>query len=211
MNELTPESSQLIPDSEGIPEEVGLIETGMRQILILTLILALLAVPMMNLVHPSIWQRGIGFWHSLFSFLAAGFNIATGLMLFPLVWGKLSISRSLLATGGAAITTLLSLLTGLSAFSRYNAPMGDAAGVFIQVVSPLMQVVMIWHQLTSLSLMGLSLSIFYCLWVYGKHLMKPEATYAQLRLCLYVSLGLVLFFTITEMLGGLALAKVHSL
>ena len=83
MNELTSNRSTSASAPENIPEEIGLIETGVRNVLILTAILAVLAIPLMNLVHPSVWQRGIGFWHSLFSFLSAGFNVAAGHGIVP--------------------------------------------------------------------------------------------------------------------------------
>jgi hypothetical protein len=211
MQELNSETIEASSASDSSSEQSALIDVGMRAILMLTLAILLFSIPASNLLHPSPWQRSIGFWHSCFAFLATGFSVATGLLLFPLLKGNLSILRALVISAGSSVTTLLALLTGLIAYARYNAPVADAPGVYIRVVSPLMQTGMIWHQLTSLSLFSVEISVFFCLWVYGRNLLKSDYAHAQLRSSLYVCFGLILFLTLSETIVGIALAKFHAL
>jgi len=134
-----------------------------------------------------------------------------GTFAFSLRAGTISIRRAQIASGVATFVSLLVLLTGLFALARYQAPVDTAAGTYIQVVTPLMQVAMVWHLLTSLSLFGLSVSCFYCLLLYGARLLQIQSPFLQIRWSLILCFGWILLLSLSNFGVGLMLAKVHAL
>lgn len=193
------------------PSEYDWVKVFLSTLILVSFGVVLLALPLSNLLHPSAWQRFSGFWHSLFACFSIAIFIASGLQALPLYRGTVMISRVRWLTCLSAALSVFTLVSGLIAQARYQAPVADAAGVYIQAVTPLMQSTMVWHQLTSLSIFGLSLSSFYCLWLYGDLLLQPQAPYPQIRLSICLGLAWLLLFGLSNFIGGIALAKIHSL
>lgn len=207
----SPKESQSVLAPAKPDDPVDWIEVCLSTLILSSAAIAIVALPFSNLLHSSPWQRSTGFWHSLFAAVSTAIFIYTGTLALPLHRCSVAISRVRRATCASALVALLTVLSGLSAYARYKAPVADAAGVYIQVVTPLMQVGMVWHQLTSLSLFGLSLSTFYCFWVYGDALLEAQPPFLQLRQSICLCLGWILLFGLSNFIVGISLAKVHGL
>ncbi|MGG6267138.1 hypothetical protein ACQ4M3_13300 [Leptolyngbya sp. AN03gr2] len=187
------------------------IEAWLNMLVLLTISVLVLALPFSNLIHPSPWQRSLGFWHSLFASISTMVFLYMGSFAFSLLSGTIVIRRARWVSCISTFVSMLALLSGLLAFARYRAPVQDAAGVYIQVVSPLMQVGMVWHLLTTLSLFGLSISCFYCLFLYGAKLLQPQTPFLQIRWSVSLCFGWILLLGVSNFLVGLMLARVHTL
>lgn len=181
-------------------------------IILLSLVVSL-GFPLLNLLHPSPWQRSIGLLHSLSAMLSLWVMLSLGALTVPLLQQhSSSIRLTQWGTLAAVLLSLLNLASGLWAFARYNAPVASAAKNYLRATTPLAHsLLMNWHQYSSLFLIGLSIVSFYCCYTYGDRLLAGESAYTALRLTVIQSFLLMLCFTLSNWVVGIGVTKIHAL
>lgn len=199
------------PEAPRSPSSTKWIESWIYILSQLILTALIVGIAFSNLLHPSHWQRTIGFWHSLFATIATLIFLYTGSFAVPVLQGTASIARVQRATLASAIAASLGLFSGVRALARYKAPVDDAAGVFLQVFTPIMQAGMTWHFLISFSLFGLAVSSFYCFLLYGDRLLDSQPPYLQIRATLSLCLTWLALIGLSTFVVGIGVAKIHSL
>lgn len=184
---------------------------------ILALLFAAIAVipglSFVNLLHPSIWQQSLGFCHSLMAMVATLLFIYAGVLGLSIFHKNSGVYRSARRITFAAIfMAILSVLSGLVALTRYNAPVAGAARNYIRAKTPIVQALPLhWHILTSLFVVGISIVSFFCLWTYRLNLFKADKSHTALRETTAQHLLWLLFFGLSNFVAGISLAKIHAL
>lgn len=171
---------------------------------------ALVLLPLVNLLHPSPWQRSLGFLHGMGSMLAVVVITYAGHLGFPLLRGAQGI---LLKTQKLAITSsafaLISVVTGNAAYARYRAPL-NGARAFLKENSPLVHwVYMEVHEFVVLFTIPLGVAVSWILWRYRESIFTP--TNRPVLAATSIALLAMMLFGIIGFVTGISIAKVHAL
>jgi hypothetical protein len=171
-----------------------------------------LFLPLVNLIHPSPWQRSIGMIHGFGAMMATIVTAYAGHLAFPLLRGSAKIlpqMRSL--TFWSAIVTFLSIASGNLGYMRYRAGMDfGGARAWLKENSPLTQYVfMEYHEFSVLFTLPLAVGSAFVLWHYGDKILD-KANRPVLAAVSIAVMGMM-FYAMGGFVTGLAIAKVHSL
>lgn len=171
-----------------------------------------LLLPLVNLLHPSPWQRWMGTIHGFASLLAMVVVSYLGHLAFPLLRGSSKIlvqMRTL--TFWTTILSFLGIATGNLAYMRYRAGLEyGGARAWLKENSPLGQYVfMEYHEFTVLFILPLGVACTWILWHYGDSILDKSNRPILTATCL--ALIAMMFFAIGGMISGLAVAKIHAL
>ena len=171
-----------------------------------------LFLPLVNLLHPSPWQRSIGTMHS-FGALTTTIVVAyTGHLAFPLLRGSAKVLPQMRTlTFWSTIITALALLTGNIAYTRYRAAIEyGGARAWLKTNTPLVQYIgMEFHEFSTLFILCLGVASTWILWHYGDSILEKQNRPVLTATC--VALMGMMFFAMGGLVSGLAIAKVHAL
>jgi hypothetical protein len=169
-------------------------------------------LPLANLLHPSPWQRSIGFLHGSASMLTTIVLAYTGHLAFPLLRGSAKVLPSMrtLAFWSSLITSL-GIASGNFAYMRYRADATyGGARAWLKVNSPLTQyVLMEYHEFTVLFTLPLSIGCAWILWSYGDAILEKKNRPVLTATC--VAMMAMMFFAMGGFVTGLGIAKIHAL
>jgi hypothetical protein len=171
-----------------------------------------LFLPIVNLIHPSPWQRSLGMIHGFAAMLATIVTIYAGHLAFPLLRGSAKVLpqiRPLMFW--SSIVTFLSIASGNLGYMRYRAA-GDFGGAraWLKDNSPLTQYVfMEYHEFSVLFTLPLAVGSAWILWHYGDKILDK----ANRPVLAGVSIAIMamMFYAMGGFVTGLAIAKVHAL
>jgi hypothetical protein len=169
-------------------------------------------LPFVNLVHPSPWQRSIGFIHGSASMLTTIVVAYTGHLAFPLLRGSAKILPAVRTLAfWSSLITFLGIATGNFAYMRYRADSSyGGARAWLVENSPLAQYVfMEYHEFTVLFTLPLSVACTWILWQYGDSILEKRNR--PILTATAVALMAMMFFAMGGFVTGLAIAKVHAL
>jgi hypothetical protein len=171
-----------------------------------------LFLPLVNLLHPSPWQRSIGFIHGIASMTTTIVVVYTGHLAFPLLRGSAKIlpqMRTLVFW--STLITFLGIATGNLAYMRYRADASyGGARAWLKENSPLVQYVfMEYHEFSVLFTLPLGVACSWILWQYGDSLLERQNRPLLTATC--VALMGMMFFAMGGLVTGLGIAKVHAL
>jgi hypothetical protein len=171
-----------------------------------------LFLPLVNLLHPSPWQRSIGLIHGVSSMLTTIVVAYTGHLAFPLLRGSAKILPQMRTlTFWSTLITFLGIATGNLAYMRYRADVSyGGARAWLRENSPLMQYVfMEYHEFTVLFTLPLGVACSWILWSYGDSILERHNRPVLTATC--VALMGMMFFAMGGFVTGLGIAKVHAL
>lgn len=171
-----------------------------------------LFLPLVNLIHPSPWQRSIGMIHGFGAMMATIVTMYAGHLAFPLLRGSAKIlpqMRSL--TFWSAIITFLSIASGNLGYMRYRAGIDfGGARAWLKENSPLTQYVyMEYHEFSVLFTLPLAVGSAWVLWNYGDKIL--EKSNRPVLASVSVAVMAMMFYAMGGFVTGLAIAKTHSL
>ncbi len=171
-----------------------------------------LFLPLVNLLHPSPWQRSIGLIHGVASMTTTIVVAYTGHLAFPLLRGSAKIlpqMRTLVFW--STLITFLGIATGNLAYMRYRADASyGGARAWLKENSPLVQYVyMEYHEFSVLFTLPLGVACSWILWQYGDSLLERQNRPLLTATC--VALMGMMFFAMGGLVTGLGIAKVHAL
>jgi hypothetical protein len=171
-----------------------------------------LFLPLINLVHPSPWQRSLGFIHGMGAMLATIVIAYTGHLAFPLLRGSAKILPQMRTlTFWASVIAFLAIATGNLGYMRYraDATYGGARAWLIKN-SPLVHYVfMEYHEFSVLFTLPLGVACAWILWSYGDSILEKQNRPVLTATC--VALMGMMFFAMGGFVTGLGIAKVHAL
>ena len=171
-----------------------------------------LFLPLVNLLHPSPWQRSLGFIHGVASMLTTIVVAYTGHLAFPLLRGSAKVLPQMRTlTFWSTVITFMGIATGNLAYMRYRADLNyGGARMWLKENSPLVQYVfMEYHEFTVLFTLPLGVACSWILWQYGDSLLEKRNRPLLTATC--VGLMGMMFFAMGGLVTGLGIAKVHSL
>ena len=125
-------------------------------------------LPPVNLIHPSPWQRSIGFLHGSASMLTTIVVVYTGHLAFPLLRGSAKVLPAMRTLSfWSSLITFLGIASGNFAYMRYRADISyGGARAILKETSPLVQYVfMEYHEFTVLFTLPLSVAATWTLWL----------------------------------------------
>ncbi len=171
-----------------------------------------LFLPLVNLIHPSPWQRSIGMIHGVGAMMATIVTMYAGHLAFPLLRGSAKIlpqMRSL--TFWSAIITFLSIASGNLGYMRYRAAADfGGARAWLKDNSPLTQYVyMEYHEFSVLFTLPLAVGSAWILWNYGDKIL--EKSNRPVLAGVSVAVMAMMFYAMGGFVTGLAIAKTHAL
>lgn len=171
-----------------------------------------LFLPLVNLIHPSPWQRSLGMIHGVGAMMATIVTMYAGHLAFPLLRGSAKIlpqMRSL--TFWSAVITFLSIATGNLAYMRYRAG-ADFGGARPWLIdnSPLTHYVyMEYHEFSVLSTLPLAVGSAWVLWRYGDKIV--DKSNRPVLAGVSIAVMAMMFYAMGGFVTGLAVAKTHAL
>jgi hypothetical protein len=171
-----------------------------------------LFLPLVNLLHPSPWQRSLGTIHSMGALTATIVVAYTGHLAFPLLRGSAKILPQMRTlTFWSTVITALALLTGNIAYARYRAHLDyGGARAWLKLHTPLVQYIgMEFHEFSTLFTLPLGVACTWILWHYGDSILLKQNRPVLTATC--VALMGMMFFAMGGLVSGLAIAKVHAL
>jgi hypothetical protein len=171
-----------------------------------------LFLPLVNLLHPSPWQRSIGTIHSSGAMMMTIVTVYTGHLAFPLLRGSAKILPQVRTlTFWSTVITAIALLTGNLAFMRYRAAIEyGGARAWIEANTPLVQYICSeFHEFSTLFTLPLGVACTWILWYYGDSILEQKNRPVLTATC--VALMGMMFFAMGGLVSGLAIAKVHAL
>lgn len=171
-----------------------------------------LFLPLVNLIHPSPWQRSIGMIHGVGAMMATIVTMYAGHLAFPLLRGSAKIlpqMRSL--TFWSAIITFLSIASGNLGYMRYRAAADfGGARAWLKDNSPLTQYVyMEYHEFSVLFTLPLAVGSAWILWNYGDKIL--EKSNRPVLAGVSIAVMAMMFYAMGGFVTGLAIAKTHAL
>jgi hypothetical protein len=171
-----------------------------------------LFLPLVNLIHPSPWQRSLGMIHGFGAMMATIVTVYAGHLAFPLLRGSAKIlpqMRSL--TFWSAIVTFLSIATGNLGYMRYRASMDfGGARAWLKENSPLGQYVyMEYHEFSVLFTLPLAVGSAWVLWHYGDKIL--EKSNRPVLASVSIAVMAMMFYAMGGFVTGLGIAKIHAL
>lgn len=171
-----------------------------------------LFLPLVNLLHPSPWQRSIGMIHGIGAMLATIVTAYAGHLAFPLLRGSAKVLPQMRTLAfWSAIVTSLAIATGNLGYMRYRADAAyGGARAWLKSNSPLTQYIfMEYHEFTVLFTLPLAIGCTYVLWTYGDRIL--EKVYRPVLAATSIAMMGMMFFAMGGFVTGLAIAKVHAL
>ena len=205
------QQSQSNQDFSEFPKHLDIAKVCVYGLSILSVGLFLF-LPFINLLHPSPWQRSMGFIHGLAALLSSIVVIYAGHLAFPLLRGVGKILPQMRTlTFWATLLTFLSIASGNWAYMRYRAgaEFGGARAWFTQN-SPLVQYVfMEYHEFSVLFTLPLGVACTWILYYYGDAILEKENRQVLAATC--IALMAMMFFGMGGLVTGLAIAKIHAL
>jgi hypothetical protein len=171
-----------------------------------------LFLPLVNLLHPSPWQRSLGTLHSFGALLTTIVVAYTGHLAFPLLRGSAKVLPQMRTlTFWSTVITSLGILTGNLAYTRYRAHIDyGGARAWLKANTPLVQYIfMEFHEFSCLFTLPLGVACTWILWQYGDSILEKQHRPVLTAVC--VGLMGMMFFAMGGLVSGLAIAKVHAL
>jgi hypothetical protein len=171
-----------------------------------------LFLPLVNLLHPSPWQRSLGTIHSMGAMTTTIVVAYTGHLAFPLLRGAAKVLPQMRTlTFWSTVISALALLTGNLAYTRYRAAIEyGGARAWLKVNTPLVQYIgMEFHEFTTLFILALGVGSTWTLWYYGDSILEKRHRPVLTATC--VALMGMMFFAMGGLVSGLAISKVHAL
>ncbi|WP_293122186.1 hypothetical protein [Microcoleus sp. bin38.metabat.b11b12b14.051] len=210
MQHSTPDSTTDLVPSE-FPRQLDIAQVTIYGLSFLSAGLFLF-LPLVNLLHPSPWQRWMGAIHGMGAMLALVVMVYTGHLAFPLMRGAGKILPQMRTL--AFWSTLLSFLaisTGNWAYMRYRASADfGGARAWLKENSPLGQyVLMEYHEFSVLFTLPLTVACAWILWNYGDSILDKKNRPVLTATC--VALAAIMFFAMGGMVSGLGVAKIRAL
>lgn len=169
-------------------------------------------LPLVNLIHPSPWQRSFGMIHGMAAMMATIVTIYAGHLAFPLLRGSAKIlpqMRSLMFW--SSIITFLSIASGNLGYMRYRASIDfSGARAWLKENSPLTQYIyMEYHEFTVLFTLPLAVGSAWVLWLYGDKIVEKENR--PVLAGVSIAVMAMMFYAMGGCVTGIAIAKTHSL
>jgi hypothetical protein len=171
-----------------------------------------LFLPLVNLLHPSPWQRSLGTIHSMGALTTTIVVAYTGHLAFPLLRGSAKVLPQMRTlTFWSTVISALALLTGNLAYMRYRAAIEyGGARAWLKANTPLVQYIgMEFHEFTTLFILALGVGSTWILWSYGDSILEKRNRPVLTATC--VALMGMMFFAMGGLVSGLAISKVHAL
>jgi hypothetical protein len=171
-----------------------------------------LFLPLVNLLHPSPWQRSLGTIHSFGALMTTVVVAYTGHLAFPLLRGSSKVLPQMRTlTFWSTIIIALGILTGNIAYTRYRAHIDyGGARAWLKANTPLVQYIfMEYHEFSCLFTLPLGVASTWILWKYGDAILEKQNRPVLTATC--VALMGMMFFAMGGFVSGLAIAKVHAL
>jgi hypothetical protein len=171
-----------------------------------------LFLPLVNLIHPSPWQRSIGMIHGFAAMMATIVTMYAGHLAFPLLRGSAKVlpqMRSLMFW--SSVITFLSIASGNLGYMRYRAGIDfGGARAWLKENSPLTQYVyMEYHEFSVLFTLPLAVGSAWVLWHYGDKIV--EKANRPVLASVSIAVMAMMFYAMGGFVTGLAIAKTHSL
>lgn len=171
-----------------------------------------LFLPFFNLLHPSPWQRSIGTIHSFGAVLATVLAVYTGHLAFPLLRGSTKILPQVRTLSfWATSIALVAIVTGNWAYMRFNADLEFGGGrAWLKENSPLVPSVLSnYHKFSGLFLLPMGVACTWILWTYGDAILEKQHRIVLSASC--VALMGLMFFAMSDLVTGFAIAKIRAL
>lgn len=198
-------------DSTDFPRQIDIATASVYGLAILSASLFLF-LPLVNLLHPSPWQRSLGALHSFGALMTTVVVAYTGHLAFPLLRGSSKVLPQMrtLSFWSTVITTL-AILSGNLAYTRYRANIDfGGARAWLKANTPLVQYIfMEYHEFSCLFTLPLGVACTWILWTYGDSILDKHNRPVLTATC--VALMGMMFFAMGGFVSGLAIAKVHAL
>jgi hypothetical protein len=209
--EVNPPPSETSSSSSQFPKSLDIATVSVYGLAILSVALFLF-LPLINLLHPSPWQRSLGLIHGIGAMLTTIVVVYTGHLAFPLLRGSAKILPQMRTlTFWSTVITALGIATGNLAYMRYRANIGfGGARAWLKENSPLVQYVfMEYHEFTVLFTLPLGVACSWILWKYGDSILEKQNRPVLTATC--VALMAMMFFGMGGFVTGLGIAKIHAL
>ncbi len=194
-----------------LPKQLDLAQVCIYGLSILSVGLFLF-LPFFNLLHPSPWQRQMGTIHGFGSILSTVVAVYTGHLAFPLLRGANKVLPQV-RTLAFWTTTLafIGIVTGNWVYMRYSASAEyGGAKAWLKENSPLVPYVLSsYHRFSSLFILPLGMACTWILWRYGDAILEKQHRAVLSAVC--VALMGIMFFSMSGLVTGLAISKIHSL
>jgi hypothetical protein len=193
------------------PRQLDIATTSVYGLAILSAGLFLF-LPLVNLLHPSPWQRSLGTIHSFGALMTTVVVAYTGHLAFPLLRGSSKVLPQMRTlTFWSTVITTLGILTGNIAYTRYRASIDyGGARAWLKANTPLVQYIfMEYHEFSCLFTLPLGVACTWILWKYGDSILEKQNRPVLTATC--VALMGMMFFAMGGLVSGLAIAKVHAL
>ena len=210
MQHSTPDSTTDLVPSE-FPKQLDIAQVSVYGLSFLSAGLFLF-LPLVNLLHPSPWQRWMGAIHGMGAMLALVVMVYTGHLAFPLLRGAGKILPQMRTLAfWSTLLSFLAIATGNWAYMRYRAGADfGGARAWLKENSPLGQyVLMEYHEFSVLFTLPLTVACAWVLWNYGDSILdkknRPVLTATS------VALVAIMFFAMGGMVSGLGVAKIRAL
>jgi hypothetical protein len=204
-------NSQTDLASPDFPKQLDIAKVSVYGLSLLSAAL-FLSLPLVNLLHPSPWQRWIGTIHSSAALLSTVVAVYTGHLAFPLLRGVSKILPQMRTlTFWSTLLTFLGIASGNLAYMRYRADLDlGGARAWLKENTPLGQyVLMEYHEFTLLFTLPLGVACTWILWKYGDSITEKQNRPVLAATC--VSLMAIMFFAMGGLVTGLGIAKLHAL
>lgn len=171
-----------------------------------------LFLPLVNLLHPSPWQRWLGTIHGLASMFALVVIAYAGHLAFPLLRGSAQILPQMRTLAfWSSILAFLAIASGNLAYMRYRAGAEfGGARAWLKENSPLGQYIfMEYHEFSVLFTLPLAVASAWVLWRYGDSILEKKNRPVLTATCL--ALMAMMFFAMGGLVSGLGVAKLRAL
>lgn len=204
------ENSRESVDAE-FPRQLDIAKVSVYGLSILSAAL-FVSLPLVNLLHPSPWQRWIGTIHGLAAILATVVAVYTGHLAFPLLRGVGKILPQMRTlTFWSTLLSFLGIVSGNLAYMRYRAGLEfGGARAWLKDYTPLAQyILMEYHEFTLLFTLPLGTACTWILWKYGDEILSKQNQSVLAATC--VGLMAMMFFAMGGLVTGLGVAKIHAL
>jgi hypothetical protein len=171
-----------------------------------------LSLPLVNLLHPSPWQRWMGTIHGIGALLSTVVAVYAGHLAFPLLRGVSKILPQMRTlTFWSTILAFIGIATGNLSYMRYRAAMElGGASAWIKEYTPLGQNILAeYHEFPSLFTLPLGAACTWILWKYGDAILEKQNRPVLTATC--VALMTMMFFVMGGLVTGIGVSKLHAL
>ncbi|MFM7440568.1 MAG: hypothetical protein ACKO2V_18555 [Snowella sp.] len=201
----------LLKEPQPFPRSLDIATVSIYGLAILSGILFLF-LPLVNLLHPSPWQRWIGAAHGMASMGALIVMAYAGHLAFALLRGNAKILPQMRTLAfWSALLSFGAIATGNLAYMRYRADISlGGARAWLKEYSPLTQyVLMEYHEFTVLFTLPLAVTAAWVLWRYGDRIL--ERPYRAVLTATCLAMMALMFFSMGGLVTGLGVAKIRAL